>query len=101
LSGVYVSEAIELSAIKKVGLSSCSVYGFTINIPGVLKQTGLFEYSLDNKTSWNKIKLQGPIPGLSPYDDLTGKKIYFRVTLTTDNANYTPAITNVEYSEKI
>jgi hypothetical protein len=100
LSGVYVSEAIELSAIKKVGLSSCSVYGFTINIPGVLKQTGLFEYSLDNKTTWNKIKLQGPIPGLSPYDDLTGKKIYFRVTLTTDNANYTPAITNIEYSAK-
>jgi hypothetical protein len=96
-NGVWVSGPVDLSAVKKVGLSQFNAYGFSINIPGTVVQSVLVEYSTDNKTTWKRARYGGPLPVFGPYDDLTGKAIYFRVTLTTDNINYPPVVSGLEY----
>jgi predicted phage tail component-like protein len=97
ISGTRIS-TYDLGSVKKVQSSSIS-WSWTNNTytNDTSKNSVAIECSLDG-VNYTTATNGGAIPGIDPDDDLTGKTLYVRQTLSSTDPGATPALTELDIS---
>lgn len=85
-SGTGISPALNVGAITNVAFSYIS-WGFTLPANTTLNVAVSFD-----QTTWTTATNAAAIPIISSGDNLTGKNLYVRATLTTSDTSITPEV---------
>lgn len=86
-SGSRISPALDLSP---AGIAVSSKIAWTASTPS--GTSIVVETSLDGGATWQLCTNGGPIPGITPGTDVTGKTLLIRQTLTTTDPSVAPTL---------
>lgn len=86
-SGSRISPALDLSP---AGIAVSSKIAWTASTPS--GTSIVVETSLDGGATWQPCTNGGPIPGITPGTDVTGKTLLIRQTLTTTDPSVAPTL---------